>query len=162
MNTEETISYSLNVNGEDYLIEDAYYFETLLDVLRNRLCLTGTKYGCAHGQCGACTVHVDGLPINSCLELSASVVGSRIQTIEGYNPADGSLTRLQSCFVKHGAFQCGYCTPGFVMSAAAFILDHPNASEEDIREGFAGNLCRCTGYGRIISAIKEASEVKYD
>jgi len=104
-------------------------------------------------------VHIDGKPVNSCLELAATAVGREITTIEGYNPPDGSLTRLQECFVRHGALQCGYCTPGFIMSASAFIEDHPNASAEEIREGLVGNLCRCTGYGRIIAAIQEAAEV---
>src|SRR5690606_14542920 len=111
-----------------------------------------TKYGCAHGQCGACTVHIDGEPVCSCLELAAATIGSAITTIEGYTNPDGSLTPLQRAFVKHGALQCGYCTPGFVMSAAALIADNPNLSENEIREAMVGNLCRCTGYGRIIAA----------
>lgn len=159
MSAEEKISYTLKVNGQLHEIKDAWYSENLLQVLRYRLGLCGTKYGCEHGQCGACTVHVDGAPVYACLELAAAAAGSEILTIEGYNRPDGTLTRLQQAFVKHGAPQCGYCTPGFIMSAAAFIADHPNASEEDIREGMDGNLCRCTGYGRIIQAIKEAAEV---
>ncbi len=139
--------------------DSAWYAEILLHVLRDRLGLTGTKFGCAHGQCGACTVHIDGEPVCSCLELAANAVGAEIVTIEGYNHPDGGLTRLQQAFVKHGALQCGYCTPGFIMSAAAFIADHPNATEDDIREGMVGNLCRCTGYGRIIAAIKDAAAV---
>ena len=115
--------------------------------------------GCENGKCGACTVHIDDKPVCSCMELAAVVVGSEITTIEGYNKPDGTLTKLQQCFVKHAALQCGYCTPGFIMSAAAFIAEHPNATEEEIREGMDGNLCRCTGYGRIIAAIKEAAEV---
>jgi aerobic-type carbon monoxide dehydrogenase small subunit (CoxS/CutS family) len=151
------ISYRLQVNGESHEVSDAWPHETLLHVLRFRLGLTGTKYGCAHGQCGACTVHIDGEPVCSCLELAAANAGSAITTIEGYNDADGSLTPLQRAFVRHGALQCGYCTPGFVMSAASLIADNPNLSEDDIREGMVGNLCRCTGYGRIIAAIKEAA-----
>jgi carbon-monoxide dehydrogenase small subunit len=153
----ERISYSLKINGRVYEIENAWYHEVLLFVLRDRLGLTGTKFGCAHGQCGACTVHIDGEPVCSCLELAAGAVGTEITTIEGYNLSDGSLTRLQQAFVKHGALQCGYCTPGFIMSASAFIAGHPNATEDEIREGMVGNLCRCTGYGRIIAAIRDAA-----
>jgi aerobic-type carbon monoxide dehydrogenase small subunit (CoxS/CutS family) len=158
----EKISYTLRVNGREHRVENAWYFESLLHVLRYRLGLTGTKYGCEHGQCGACTVHIDGEPVCSCMELAAHAAGGEITTIEGYNPPDGSLTRLQQAFLKHAALQCGYCTPGFIMSASAFIDEHPNATEEEIREGLSGNLCRCTGYGRIIAAIKEAAEVPHD
>jgi aerobic-type carbon monoxide dehydrogenase small subunit (CoxS/CutS family) len=157
--TGERISYSLKINGRSYEVKDAWYHEVLLNVLRDRLGLTGTKFGCAHGQCGACTVHIDGEPVCSCLEIAAGAVGTEIVTIEGYNPPDGTLTRLQDAFVKHGALQCGYCTPGFIMSASAFIEGHPNATEDEIREGMIGNLCRCTGYGRIIAAIKDAASV---
>jgi carbon-monoxide dehydrogenase small subunit len=155
--TGERIAYRLQVNGATYEVSDAWPHETLLHVLRFRLGLTGTKYGCAHGQCGACTVHIDGEPVCSCLELAGANVGSEIMTIEGYNTADGSLTPLQRAFVRHGGLQCGYCTPGFVMSAASLIADNPHLSEDEIREGMVGNLCRCTGYGRIIAAIKEAA-----
>jgi aerobic-type carbon monoxide dehydrogenase small subunit (CoxS/CutS family) len=157
----ERISYSLKINGRVYEIENAWYHEVLLFVLRDRLGLTGTKFGCAHGQCGACTVHIDGEPVCSCLELAAGAVGTEITTIEGYNRPDGSLTRLQQAFVKHGALQCGYCTPGFIMSASAFIAGHPNATEDEIREGMVGNLCRCTGYGRIIAAIRDAAAASH-
>ncbi len=159
MSDKEKISYTLKINGEYHKIENAFYSENLLSVLRYRLGMTGTKFGCEHGQCGACTVHIDGKPVCSCMELAAVAVGSEITTIEGYNNPDGTLTKLQECFLKHAALQCGYCTPGFIMSAAAFIEKHPNATEEEIREGMDGNLCRCTGYGRIISAIKEAAKV---
>lgn len=153
MSTDEKITYKLDVNGEEHDIEEAWYFEDLLSVLRYRLGYTGTKFGCEHGQCGACTVHIDGKPVYSCLVLAASAVGRTVVTIEGCNAKDGTLSALQQAFVDHGAFQCGYCTPGFLMSAAAFVREHPNASEEEIREGLSGNLCRCTGYGRIIAAI---------
>ncbi|MEB3264876.1 MAG: (2Fe-2S)-binding protein [Synechococcus sp.] len=155
--SDERVSYQLRINGRDHAVHDAWYFESLLDVLRHRLGLTGTKFGCGHGQCGACTVQVDGEPVNACLELAAAAIGREITTIEGYAPADGSLTPLQQCFLKHAALQCGYCTQGFVMAAEAFLRSHPNASEEEIRHGLAGNLCRCTGYGPIIAAVQEAS-----
>ena len=156
---DEGVSYSLDVNGIEHRVDNAWYFESLLDVLRNRLGLTGTKFGCGHGQCGACTVHVDGEAINSCLELAAATVGRSITTIEGYNQADGSLTILQDCFVKHAALQCGYCTQGFVMAAANLLRDNPKPTEQDIREGLGGNLCRCTGYGPIIAAVQEAARL---
>lgn len=159
MSTEEKISYVLTINGKAHPVENVSYSESLLNVLRYHLGMTGTKFGCEHGQCGACTVHIDGKPVCSCMELAAIAVGREITTIEGYNKPDGTLTKLQQCFVKHAALQCGFCTPGFIMSAAAFIAEHPNATEEEIREGMSGNLCRCTGYGRIIAAIKEAAEV---
>lgn len=154
---DERLSYTLNVNGERHAVENAWYFEPLLDVLRNRLGLNGTKFGCGHGQCGACTVHIDGQAVNSCLELAAAAVGREITTIEGYCPADGSLTPLQDSFLRHAALQCGYCTQGFVMAAAAFLQAHPNPSEDEIRHGLSGNLCRCTGYGPIIAAVKDAA-----
>lgn len=153
----ERLSYTLQVNGSSHTVQDAWYFESLLDVLRNRLGLSGTKFGCGHGQCGACTVHIDGQAVNSCLELAAAAVGRDITTIEGYSPADGSLTPLQECFLRHAALQCGYCTQGFVMAASAFLRDHPNPSEAQIRHGLSGNLCRCTGYGPIIAAVQEAA-----
>ena len=156
---DERISYMLTVNGKSHAIENAWYFESLLDVLRDRLGLTGTKFGCGHGQCGACTVHIDGKAVNSCLELAAAAVGRAITTIEGYCPADGSLTPLQECFLKHAALQCGYCTQGFVMAAAAFLEANPEPTEEAIRHGLSGNLCRCTGYGPIIAAVQEAARL---
>jgi len=157
---DERLSYTLCINGREYSIENAWYHESLLDVLRNRLGLVGTKFGCGHGQCGACTVHIDGVAVNACLELAAAAIGRSITTIEGYTPTDGSLTPLQECFVRHAALQCGYCTQGFVMAAEAFLRDHPNPkaiTEDEIRLGLSGNLCRCTGYGPIIAAIAEAA-----
>jgi len=160
--TDERLSYTLCINGQEYAIDNAWYHESLLDVLRNRLGLVGTKFGCGHGQCGACTVHIDGVAVNACLELAAAAIGRSITTIEGYAPADGSLTPLQNCFVRHAALQCGYCTQGFVMAAEAFLRAHPNpkaVTEEEIRLGLSGNLCRCTGYGPIIAAVQEAARL---
>lgn len=157
MSDSENVSYTLMVNGEERRIDNAWYFETLLDVLRTRLGLTGTKFACSTGQCGACTVHIDGRPVNACLELAALDEGHQITTIEGYSPADGSLTPLQEALVTCADVQCGYCVPGMVMSAAALIEEHPGASPEDVREGLSGNLCRCTAYGGFVEAVRQAA-----
>lgn len=160
---EERVSYTLLINGQQVAVDQAWYYESLLDVLRNRLGLIGTKFGCGHGQCGACTVHIDGEAVNACLELAAACVGRSITTIEGYAPADGSLTPLQECFVRHAALQCGYCTQGFVMAAEALLSQHPNPAaitEDEIRQGLSGNLCRCTGYGPIIAAVQDAAAAR--
>ncbi len=158
MSDDERLSYTLTVNGENRRVENAWYFETLLDVLRNRLGLTGTKFACGTGQCGACTVHLDGRPVNACLELAALIEGHRVTTIEGYSPADGRLTALQEAIVTCADLQCGYCVPGMVMSAAALIEEQPGASAEDVREGLSGNLCRCTAYGGYVEAVRQAAE----
>ena len=155
MDTEH-IDLTLTVNGVTRDVSGAWYFESLLSVLRNRLGLCGTKQSCETGSCGACTVLVDGRPINSCVALAADVPGA-ITTIEGYSPADGSLTPLQDALLTAGDVQCGYCIPGVVLAASVFIEDHPNATEDEVREGMCGNLCRCTGYRNIIQGIMEAS-----
>jgi carbon-monoxide dehydrogenase small subunit len=125
---------------------------TLLEVLREDLRLTGTKYSCGEGECGACTILVDGLPIMSCLELAVALDGKRIQTIEGV--AGGRLiSPLQQSFLAKGGVQCGYCTPGIVMSAKALLEENPNPTEQEVRDYMEGNLCRCTGYGKIVDAI---------
>ena len=159
-NPHERLDYTLRVNGQECAVAQAWYHESLLDVLRNRLGLVGTKFGCGHGQCGACTVHIDGEAVNACLELAAAAVGRSITTIEGHGPADGSLTPLQRSFIRHAALQCGYCTQGFVMAADALLRQHPDPAsitEEEIRLGLSGNLCRCTGYGPIIAAVQDAA-----
>lgn len=153
MTDGERMSYSLSVNGVQHRIEGAWYFETLLDVLRDRLGLTGTKFACGTGHCGACTVHLDGRPVNACLELAALDEGFEITTIEGYSPVDGSLTPLQEAMVTCADIQCGYCVPGMVMSAAALIAENADLSSGDVREGLSGNLCRCTGYGGFVEAV---------
>ena len=126
--------------------------ETLADFLRDDLDLTGTHVGCEHGACGACTVIVDGRPVRSCLMLAVQAVGSEVTTIEGLAP-DGALAPLQQAMWDAHSFQCGFCTPGFVMQATAFLGAHPDAGEREIREALSGNICRCTGYQSIIDGV---------
>lgn len=131
----------------------------LVDLLREDLGLTGTKEGCGIGECGACTVILNGKAVNSCLVLAGQVDGADIQTIE-YLAREGKMNRLQENFLEFGAVQCGFCTPGMLMSATALLQDNPEPDEREIREAIAGNLCRCTGYKQIINAIqKTASEI---
>ena len=132
--------------------------KTMLNVLRDELCFTGTKEGCGAGECGACTVIVDGKPINACLVLAPELDGMHITTIEGISKG-GELSELQKAFVKHAALQCGFCTPGFVMSATALLNENPKPSREEIVTAISGNLCRCTGYIRIIEAIEDAAGI---
>lgn len=154
---DERISIAVQVNGTTHQVDDAWYFDTLLSILRYRLGLTGTKQSCETGSCGACTVLLDGQPINSCVTLAADVQGN-VTTIEGYSPVDGSLTPLQEALVTAGDVQCGYCLPGMVLAGSAFISEHPNATDEEVREGMCGNLCRCTAYTSLIEGIREASK----
>ena len=145
----------LQVNGfaYDLLIRPHW---TLADVLRDELGLTGTKKGCDKGECGACTVIVDGEAILSCLVLAIQMQGKRILTIEGLSQ-EGRLDALQDAFVQYGAIQCGYCTPGMIMTASALLSKNSRPSEEEIKKALSGNLCRCTGYVKIIKAVKKAS-----
>lgn len=146
-------SITLKVNGVDESLS-IYPWTTLLDALRDRLDLTGTKKGCDHGQCGACTVLVDGRRVNSCLTLAVMKEGSEITTVEGL--ANGSeLHPLQQSFIKNDAFQCGYCTPGQICSAVGLLNEGHCESDDDIRELMSGNLCRCGAYPNILAAIKE-------
>jgi carbon-monoxide dehydrogenase small subunit len=145
----------LTVNGTTYEVE-ARPTARLLDVLRDQLGLTGTKEGCAEGECGACTVIVDGRAVNSCVMLAVQARGKEILTVEGL-ARDGELDVLQRKFVEYGAVQCGFCTPGMLMSAKALLMRDPTPSEQDIRIALAGNLCRCTGYTAIVAAVKAAS-----
>jgi len=129
----------------------------LLDVLRETLALTGTKEGCGEGECGACTVIVDGRAVNSCLVLAPQIEGKEVLTIEGL--ADGDrLHPIQQAFVDAGGVQCGFCTPGFIMSTYALLLENPNPSDEEIRVALEGNLCRCTGYEKIVDAVRLAAD----
>ena len=130
---------------------------TLLDILREQLCLTGTKKGCDHGQCGACTVHIDGQRVNSCLTLGIMVNGKKVTTIEGLAKGD-ELHPMQQAFIKYDGFQCGYCTPGQIMSAVACIREGHANSEGEIRDYMSGNICRCGAYPNIVNAIQEVKE----
>lgn len=131
-------------------------YDTLLDALREELGLTGPKEGCGTGDCGACTVHLDGQPVASCLMLALQVRGRAVRTIEGL-ARDGAMHPLQEAFVRHGVPQCGFCIPGALMAAAALLAEKPHPTEQEIRYGIAGNLCRCTGYTRMVTAIAEAA-----
>ena len=146
----------VKINGQDYE-RDVDLRSTLADFLREDLDLTGTHVGCEHGVCGACTVLFDGLPVRACLMLAAQADGHEVTTIEGVAPSGDDLHPLQEAFwAKHG-LQCGYCTPGIIMSACAFLAERPAPSEGEIREMLAGHLCRCTGYHFIVEAIAEAA-----
>ena len=146
---------TLNINGAPVPL-DAPGEETLLSVLRNRLNLTGTKYGCGEGECGACTVLIDGEPQLSCLVLALECEGRAVQTIEGLARGP-ELHPLQAAFTDFGGSQCGYCTPGVIMTAAALLERNPRPTREEIKEATAGNLCRCTGYNQIVEAIEDAA-----
>ena len=146
----------LKVNGQDQS-RDVDVRSTLADFLREDLDLTGTHVGCEHGVCGACTVLLDGEPVRACLMLAAQADGHEVTTIEGVAPSDEALHPIQEAFwAKHG-LQCGYCTPGIIMSACAFLRDRPSPTADEIREMLAGHLCRCTGYHFIVEAIAEAA-----
>ncbi|GAA4255816.1 2Fe-2S iron-sulfur cluster binding domain-containing protein [Azospirillum formosense] len=150
----EPIPVTLNVNGVERTLHLAPW-TTLLDALRLHLDLTGTKKGCDHGQCGACTVLVDGRRINSCLTLAAMQDGRKVTTIEGLTTGD-ALHPLQEAFIEHDAFQCGYCTPGQICSAAGLIAEGKATTDDEIRELMSGNLCRCGAYPNIVAAIRQA------
>ena len=147
---------TLNVNGEKYT-RAVKANMLLVNLLRDELDLTGTKKGCELGDCGSCTVVLDGKPVNSCLILALEADGHEITTIEGLAQND-KLDKLQEAFVEHAAIQCGYCTPGMIMSAKALLTRNPHPTEQEVREAIAGNLCRCTGYVNIVKAIMAAAE----
>jgi carbon-monoxide dehydrogenase small subunit len=144
------------LNGEEVRVEvDPAW--TLLHVLREVLELTGTKFGCGYGECGACTVIMDGQAVNSCLLPALEAEGRSVTTIEGIAGKDGTLDPIQKAFIENGAVQCGFCTPGMIMSAKALLDETQNPTDDEIKEGIAGNLCRCTGYVKIVEAIKAAA-----
>ena len=155
--TPDKTTINCAVNGQPQTLH-AYPMERLLDVLREQLRLTGTKEGCGEGECGACSVMIDGQIVNSCLVPVAQVAGASIQTIEGI-ATDDQLHAVQKAFIECGGAQCGICTPGMVLAAINLLERKPNPSEADIRNGLAGNLCRCTGYMKIFEAVVRACQV---
>jgi carbon-monoxide dehydrogenase small subunit len=152
--TEVSVRMTVNGHTRKATVEPRV---TLADFLREHCRLTGTHLGCEHGVCGACTVLVDGVAVRSCLVFAVQVDGAEITTIEGIASPDGELSPVQSAFRDCHGLQCGFCTPGFVVSVTAFLRDHPNPTEREIREALSGNLCRCTGYQGILEAVREAA-----
>ena len=148
--------FTLHVNGEAHQVRDSWLGENLMDVLRDRLGLMGSKGACEQGECGSCSVLVDGRLVCSCLVMAASAVGQQVVTIEGVAPV-GSPSDVQQAFVEFGAVQCGFCTPGLIMAVHDLLERTPDPGDTEIREELAGNICRCTGYGRIIDAVQQVA-----
>jgi carbon-monoxide dehydrogenase small subunit len=149
--------YVLRVNGDEHAVADAWLGESLLYVLRERLGFPGAKAGCEQGECGSCSVFVDTTLVCACLVLAAAAVDTEITTLEGLQPsARGAVTDVQRAFVETGAVQCGFCTPGLVMAVHALLETNPEPTDLAVREAISGNLCRCTGYGRILEAVEVA------
>ena len=148
------IAFTLNGDPQEVLVEPD---RTLLGTIRDALQLTGTKEGCSNGNCGACSVIMDGRVVNSCLVLAVEASGREITTVEGIAEQD-RLSPVQEAFVKNGALQCGFCTPGFIVSATVLLEGNPDPTDDEIRLELAGNLCRCTGYDKIVRAVREAAE----
>ena len=153
------LHYQLRVNGRTHDVRDAHVGESLLGVLRDRLGLYGTKGACEQGECGSCSVLVDGTLVCACLVLAASVMGAAITTIEGISP-DGVLTDVQQAFVDCGAVQCGFCTPGLVIAVQHLLDENPAPTALELKEALSGNICRCTGYGRIFAAVDAVVELR--
>lgn len=149
--------YSLRVNGQERQVRDAWIGESLLYVLRERLGLPGAKGACEQGECGSCTVIVDNKAVCSCLVMAADAVDTDVLTVEGLGP-DGALTDVQSAFLSEGGVQCGFCTPGFIVAVHHLLENNPNPSDDEIREALSGNICRCTGYGRILEAVRTVAD----
>ncbi|MGX7674907.1 (2Fe-2S)-binding protein [Plantactinospora sp. DSM 117369] len=145
------------VNGEPRLADDVWAGESLLHVLRERLGLPGAKNACEQGECGSCTVYLDGEPVCACLVPAGQARGREVVTVEGLGPGPGELDRVQRAFVAAGAVQCGFCTPGLVVAVHDLLARTPSPAEEEIREALAGNLCRCTGYEKILTAVRLAA-----
>lgn len=152
-----TVDVTLRVNGKDHALRALDTRATLLDTLRERIHLTGTKKGCDHGQCGACTVHVNGRRVNSCLSFAVMHEGDEITTIEGIGQPD-NLHPMQAAFVEHDGYQCGYCTSGQIMSAVALLKEPIGPSDEDIKHAMAGNICRCGAYTNIVAAVRQVRQ----
>jgi carbon-monoxide dehydrogenase small subunit len=158
MAKKRVVAATINGRPTEFLCEPR---QTLLEVLRDVLDFTGTKEGCSNGNCGACTLLLDGRPVDSCLVLAVEAEGAEIETIEGVAPADG-LHPIQQAFLEQAALQCGICTPGFIMSAKALLDENGSPTEEEIRFYLAGNLCRCTGYDKIVRAVQQAAELRQE
>jgi carbon-monoxide dehydrogenase small subunit len=158
MAKKRIVTTTINGRTTEFLCEPR---QTLLEVLRDALDLTGTKEGCSNGNCGACTLLMDGRPVDSCLVLAVEAEGAQIETIEGVAPADG-LHPIQTAFLEQAALQCGICTPGFIMSTKALLAENASPTEEEIRFYLAGNLCRCTGYDKIVRAVQQAAEMRQE
>jgi len=156
----ELIDYQLRVNGRERDVAEAWLGESLLYVLRERLGLPGSKNACEQGECGSCSVLMDGRLVCSCMVLAAGAVGADIVTVEGLSPGENDLSDIQAAFVAEGAVQCGFCTPGFVVSVHDLLEHNPDPTELEVREAVSGNLCRCTGYGRILAAVQAARETR--
>ncbi len=156
MNEMKRTAISLDVNNETYDIV-AYPNRTLLEVLRDDLHLTGAKESCGEGVCGSCTVLIDGVPVRSCLTLAVAVQGKEITTIEGLSVGE-KLHPVQEAFVDHHAIQCGFCSPGMILTSYALLKENPMPTETEIRHALSGNICRCTGYAKIVDAVKSLSE----
>lgn len=152
------VDITLNINGKKHPLTVAPT-DTLLDVLRDRLSLTGTNRDCQMGICGVCTVLVDGRTASSCILLAVQADGCNIVTVEGIE-RDGRLSRLQEAFLRHGAVQCGYCTPGFIITATALLDENPHPTRDEITDALRGNLCRCTGYKKIIEAVEDVANTE--
>ncbi|MBM81197.1 MAG: ferredoxin [Planctomycetaceae bacterium] len=155
MAKKRVVSTTINGNQTEFLCEPR---QTLLEVLRDTLNLTGAKEGCSNGNCGACTVLVDGRPVDSCLVLAVEIEGADLETIEGVACSE-ALHPVQQCYLENAALQCGICTPGFIMSTKALLDENSSPSEDDIRFYLAGNLCRCTGYDKIVRAVQDSAEL---
>ncbi|MBI5760606.1 MAG: (2Fe-2S)-binding protein [Planctomycetales bacterium] len=156
MAKKRVVTTTINGQSTEFLCEPR---QTLLEILRDTLRLTGAKEGCSNGNCGACTVLLDGRPVDSCLVLGVEVEGAKIDTVEGVAKADG-LDSIQQAFLENAALQCGICTPGFIMSTKALLAENPDPTEHEARFYLAGNLCRCTGYDKIVRAVLQAAKAK--
>ncbi|HVV99661.1 MAG TPA: (2Fe-2S)-binding protein [Planctomycetaceae bacterium] len=158
MAKKRVVTTTINGRETDFLCEPR---QTLLEVLRDTLDLTGTKEGCSNGNCGACTVLMNGRPVVSCLVLAVEADGARLETIEGVAPSEG-LSTIQQAFLENAALQCGICTPGFIMATQALLRENPHPTEHDVRFYLAGNLCRCTGYDKIVRAVLDAARLSQE